>query len=96
MQGRAEEPLFLELVARSWGFSWRFRGVFVGFSWLQIIAIEASSHSWPVFVGYFRGIFVDPLPKGPFRTKNAIAMEIVVFCYCGSILLSVPIRCHFS
>ena len=27
-------------------------------------------------------------PKGPFRTKNAIAMEIVVFCYRGSILLS--------
>ena len=22
-------------------------------------------------------------------------MEIVVFCYGGSILLSVPIRCHF-
>ena len=36
------------------------------------------------------------LPKGPFRTKNDIAMEIVVFCYRGSILQSVPIRCHFS
>ena len=35
-------------------------------------------------------------PKGPFHTKNAIAMEIVVFCYCDSILLSLPIRCHFS
>ena len=23
-------------------------------------------------------------------------MEIVVFCYRGSILLPVPIRCHFS
>ena len=36
-------------------------------------------------------------PKGLFRTKNAIAMEIVVFCHRGSIrlLLSVPIRCHF-
>ena len=34
-------------------------------------------------------------PKGPFRTKNAIAMEIVVFCYRGSLLLSLPIRCHF-
>ena len=30
-----------------------------------------------------------------FPNKNAIAMEIVVFCYRGSILLSVPIRCHF-
>ena len=28
------------------------------------------------------------------RTKNAIAMESVVFCYRGSILPSVPIRCH--
>ena len=25
------------------------------------------------------------LPKGRFRTKNTIAMEIVVFCYRGSI-----------
>ena len=36
------------------------------------------------------------VPKGPFRTKNAIAMEIVVFCYRCSLLLSAPIRCHFS
>ena len=36
------------------------------------------------------------MPKGPFRTKNAIAMEIVVFCYRSSVLLSVPIRCRFS
>ena len=42
------------------------------------------------------GGLVKTLPKGPFHTKNAIAMEIVVFCYRGSILLSVPIRCHFS
>ena len=35
-------------------------------------------------------------PKRPFCTKNAIAMEIVVFCYCGSVLLFVPTRCHFS
>ena len=32
-------------------------------------------------------------PKGPFRTKNAIAMEIIMFCYHHSILLSMPIRC---
>ena len=39
-------------------FSWRFRGVFVGFSWLRIIAPKAFSHAWPVFVGFswdFRG-----------------------------------------
>ena len=24
---------------------------------------------------------VSHIPKGPFRTKNAISMEIVVFCY---------------
>ena len=35
-------------------------------------------------------------PKGPFHTKNAIVMEVVVFCYRGSILLSMPIRCTFS
>ena len=29
-------------------------------------------------------------PKGPFHTKNAIDMEIVVFCYRGSSLLSIP------
>ena len=40
--------------------------------------------------------YSEPEPKGPFRTKNAIAMEIVVVCYRGSILLSVPIRCHFA
>ena len=34
-------------------------------------------------------------PKGPFRTKNAIALKILVFCYRGSILLSVPICCRF-
>ena len=33
---------------------------------------------------------------GQFRTKNAIALKIVVKYYRGSILLSVPIRCHFS
>ena len=32
----------------------------------------------------------------PFRTKNAIALKIVVKYYRGSILLSLPIRCHFS
>ena len=36
------------------------------------------------------------VPKGPFGTKNAIALRIVVKYYRGSILLSVPIRCHFS
>ena len=36
------------------------------------------------------------LPKGPFGTKNAIALKIVVKHYRGSIVLSVPIRCHFS
>ena len=38
----------------------------------------------------------DPMPKGPFGTKNAIALRIVVKYYRGSILLSVPICCHFS
>ena len=36
------------------------------------------------------------LPKGPFGTKNAIALKIVVKDYRGSIVLSVPIRRHFS
>ena len=36
------------------------------------------------------------LAEGPFRTKDAIATEIVVFCYCRSILLSMPMRCAFS
>ena len=40
------------------------------------------------------------VPKGPFRTKNVIAMETRspwwLFCYRGRILLSVPIRCHIS
>ena len=40
--------------------------------------------------------FGPKMPKGPFRTKNAIAMEIVVFCYRGSVLLSAPIRCHLN
>ena len=35
-------------------------------------------------------------PKGPFRTKNAIVLKTVVKYYRGSVLLSVPIRCHFS
>ena len=42
------------------------------------------------------GGVVKTLPKGPFRTKNATALKIVVKYYRGSILLSVPIRCHFS
>ena len=32
----------------------------MGFSWLPIIALQASSHSWPISWG-FRGIVVDPL-----------------------------------
>ena len=35
------------------------------------------------------------LPKGPFDTKNATVPETVVFCYRGSILLSILIRCRF-
>ena len=35
------------------------------------------------------------LPKGPFRTKNTMALETVVFYYCRSVLLSMPICCHF-
>ena len=31
-----------------------------------------------------------PYPKGPFRTKRAIALETAVFYYCRSALLSVP------
>ena len=60
---------------------------------------QACSH-FP-FLSHFPRIVVSgsltrPDPKGPFRTKNAIAMEIVVFCYRGSILLSALIRCHSS
>ena len=29
-----------------------------------------------------------------FRTKNAMALEAVVFYYCRSVLLSIRIRCH--
>ena len=36
------------------------------------------------------------VPKGPFHTKNAMALETVVFCYCRSVLLCMPICCHFS
>ena len=32
----------------------------------------------------------SPQPKGPFGTKNAIAMEILVLLYCSSFLLAVP------
>ena len=39
-------------------------------------------------------LIVTAFPKGPFHTKNAIVMKIIVFYYCGSILLSVPIYCH--
>ena len=50
-------------------------------------------------MGILRDIFqrrnLGPQPKGAFRTKNDIAMEIVVLYYRGSILLSVPIRFHF-
>ena len=40
----------------------------MGFSWLRIIALEASSHSWPVFVG-FSWDFVDP-PKTKLVAKS--------------------------
>ena len=36
------------------------------------------------------------VPKGPFRTKNAMALESVLFCYCRSLLLSVPFSAPFS
>ena len=48
----------------------------------------------PVKIRSFASDLICP-PKGPFRTKNAIAMEIVAFCCRGSLSLSVPIRCHF-
>ena len=38
----------------------------------------------------------EKVPKGPFRTKNAMALKIVVKYYRSSILLSLPIRCHLS
>ena len=37
-----------------------------------------------------------PEPKGPFRTKNATALNSVVFCYRRSFLLSVVICCLIS
>ena len=55
----------------------------------------------PDFLGNL-GLYGEPpekspqIPKGPFCTKNAIAMEMVVFCYRGSISLSIPMRCHIS
>ena len=36
------------------------------------------------------------LPEAPFRTNNATAMKIVLFCYRRSGLLFLLIRCHFS
>ena len=41
-------------------FSGRFCGISVGFLWLRILALEASSHSWMVFV-VFRGNLTDAL-----------------------------------
>ena len=38
---------------------------------------------------------LSPLPSGPFRTKNAMALKTVVFYYCSSVLLSVPMCCYF-
>ena len=35
------------------------------------------------------------IPKGPFRTKNSMALESVVFCYRRSFSLSVPFSCLF-
>ena len=44
-----------------------------------------------------RGVlWVSAFPKGPFRTKNAIALKIVVKYYRGSIFPSVPVGCHFA
>ena len=34
-------------------------------------------------------------PKGPFRTKNAMAPKTVVFYYRRSVVLCMPICCHF-
>ena len=45
----------------------------MGLSWLQIIAIEASSHSWPVFVGFSWDF------RGP--TKNEISGKIGEFSW---------------
>ena len=53
--------------------SWRFRGVFVGFSWLRIIAPKAFSHAWPVFVGFSWDF------RGP--TKNEISGIFVEFSW---------------
>ena len=55
---RSRKATIFEISGAFVEFSWRFRGVFVGFSWLRIIAPKAFSHSWPVFVGFswdFRG-----------------------------------------
>ena len=38
---------------------------------------------------------VPALPKGPFRTKNSMALESVVFCYRRSFSQSVPFSCLF-
>ena len=39
---------------------------------------------------------MGPLPKGPFRTKNATALNSVVIYYRRSFLLSVAICCLIS
>ena len=42
-----------------------------------------------------RGFFCPAAPEGPFRTKNATALDSVVFWYRLSFLLSVLFSCHF-
>ena len=49
-----------------------------------------------IFAARHQGVSQGPLPKGPFRTKNDMVLETVVFYYCRSVLLSIRICCHFS
>ena len=59
------------------------------------ISLPFSLQGISLLFGAFFASFPGNLPKGPFGTKNAIALRIVVKYYRGSLLLSVPIRCHF-
>ena len=48
------------------------------------------------FLAIFLRFFCGKTSKGPFRTKNAMALETVVFYYCRSVLLCLLICCNFS
>ena len=51
---------------------------------------EKYSNLWAILQKF------DNYPKGPFHTKNAIAMEIVVFATAVVFFLSVPGGCEIT